>query len=140
MTAAHACSSTAEYVLFTAIDGAERAGEGSRMAEGRMTAAEFEALQPRLRRLTIDSYNVARAVFVDGMRPVEVATQHGTSRQRVNGIIRRVEEAMKEFPADWRRVDVFLPPELAAQVERMAEEARAAYAAGGANSSSGSPA
>lgn len=139
MTAAHACSSTAGYVLFTSIDGAERAGEGSRMREGTMSAADFEALKPRLGRLTIDSFNIARAFFVEGKRPVEVAAQHGTSRQRVNGIIRRVEEAMKDVPADWRRVEVFLPPELAAQVERMAEEARAAYA-GGAKGSSGSPA
>ncbi|UZO95002.1 Hypothetical protein RMHFA_05582 (plasmid) [Roseomonas mucosa] len=107
------------------------------MAEGRMTAAEFEALRPRLRRLTVDSFGIARAVFVDGARPATVATQHNTSRQRVYAIVKRVEEAIAAVPTDWRRVEVWLPPELAAQVEKMAEDAQAAHA-GEASGNSGS--
>lgn len=139
MSAERAFSSTPVYSKFTGVDGVTLAREEVAMSQGKMTADEFEALQPRLGRLTVDTVKIARSVFVDGVRPVDAAAQHGTSRQRVNAIIRRFEEATREFPADWQRVDVWLPPELAAQVERMAEEARAAYA-GGANGSSGSPA
>lgn len=138
MSVERAFSSTPVYSGFTGVDGAALARERLSMAEGKMTADEFDALQPRLGRLTVDTVKIARTVLVDGVRPVDAATQYGTSRQRVNAIIRRFEEATREFPTDWRRVDVWLPPELAARVEQMAQEARAAYA-GGAKGSSGSP-
>ncbi|ONF49443.1 hypothetical protein RSM1_09095 [Methylobacterium radiotolerans] len=91
-----------------------------------MTADQFEAMLPRLGRLTLDTVSIARTVLVDGLRPVDAARLHGTSRQRINAVLRRFEDATREFPADWRHVDVWLPPEQAAQVERMAEAARAA--------------
>lgn len=94
-------------------------------ADRKMTPGEFDALLPRLGRLSLDTVTIARAVLVDGLRPAEAATKHGTSRQRVNTVLRRIEAAQSEYPADWRRVEVWLPPELAAQVEKMAEEARA---------------
>lgn len=109
------------------------------MARGSMTLAEFEAQLPKLGRLTLNSVNIARAVLVDGLGPAEAGHQHGMTRQRVNGILKRFDALAKQVPKDWRRVEVWLPPELAAQVEAMAEKARADYA-GAESGSSGSPA
>lgn len=89
-----------------------------------MTADEFEALRPRLGRLALDTVDIARAVLVEGMRPAEAAVRHNMSRQRVHGIVQRFRAAAQEVPSGWRRVEVWLPPELAAEVEAMARRAR----------------
>lgn len=129
-------SQTQSHVVFTSVDARLMEHEGRNMdGEPKMTAAEFDALLPRLGRLTVDTVKIARSVLVDGQRPSEAAAQHGTSRQRVNAILKRVEEAAREFPTDWRRVDVWLPPELAAQVEEWAQRARADHAGADSGSS-----
>ncbi len=91
----------------------------------RLTAAEFEALRPHLGRLTMDSVKIARMVLVDGVKQSEVATQYGMSRQRIHGIMVRFAAASQAVPTGWRRVEVWLPPELADQVETMADKVRA---------------
>lgn len=93
-----------------------------------MTAEEFEALRPRLGRLALDTIEIARAVLVGGMKPTAAATRYNMSRQRVHGIIGRFRAAAQQVPTGWRRVEVWLPPKLAAKVEAMAEQARADYA------------
>ena len=90
----------------------------------RLTAAEFEALRPHLGRLTMDTVEIARLVLVDGMKQAEAAARFGMSRQRIHGIIVRFAAASQAVPTSWRRVEVWLPPELADQVEAMAEKAR----------------
>jgi len=92
-----------------------------------MTAKEFEALRPRLGRLALDTIEIARAVLVDGMKTTEAANRHNMTRQRVHGIVQRFRAAAQEVPTGWRRVEVWLPPELAQQVEAMAEQARASH-------------
>ena len=98
------------------------------MAGGTMTPGEFDALLPRLGRLTLDTVKIARAVLVDGMGAAEAGQAHGMTRQRIHAIVKRFDAAAKEFPRNWRKIQVWLPPELAAQVEAMAEKARADYA------------
>jgi hypothetical protein len=93
-----------------------------------MSAAAFEAVLPRLGRLSLDSVKTARAVLVEGLGLSEVAQRHGTSRQRVHAIVKRFQAAMDEVPAGWRRVELWLPPEMVAQVEAMAEQARQEHA------------
>ena len=102
-----------------------------------MTPDEFEALRPRLGRLALDTVDIARAVLVDGMRPTEAAVRHNMSRQRVHGIVQRFRAAAQEVPTGWRRVEVWLPPERAVEVEAMARRAREEYAAKGAGGRSG---
>lgn len=132
-------SQTQSPVVFTSIDARLMEHEGPNMdGEQKMTAAEFDALLPRLGRLTVDTVKIARSVLVDGQRPFEAATQFGTSRQRVNSILKRVEQAVREIPASWKRVDVWLPPELAAQVEEWAQRARADHAGADSGSSGAS--
>ena len=94
------------------------------MAHARMTQAEFDALRPNLGRMALDTIDIARLVLVDGMTQAEVATAHNMSRQRVYGILQRFAAAAQSVPTGWRRVEVWLPPELADQVEAMAEQAR----------------
>jgi len=99
----------------------------------KLTLEEFEALRPLIGGLAVDTVDIARAVLVEGIRPAEAATRNKMSRQRVHGIIQRFRAAMREVPSTWRRIEVWLPPELAAQVEAMAEKARQDYAAAGVN-------
>ena len=95
------------------------------MAHARMTQAEFDALRPNLGRMALDTIDIARLVLVDGMTQAEVATTHNMSRQRVYGILQRFAAAAQSLPTGWRRVEVWLPPKLADQVEIMAEAALA---------------
>jgi hypothetical protein len=92
-----------------------------------MTLAEFEALRPLLGRLAIDSFAVAKAVLVDGERQTAVAARMGMTQQRVHGIVQRFRAASQEVPTGWRRVEVWLPPELAKQVTAIANKARKDY-------------
>ena len=95
---------------------------------GTMTTKEFDALRPHLGRLALDTVKIARAVLVEGMRPTEAATRHNMTRQRVHGIVQRFRAAAQEVPTGWRRVEVWLPVELAAQVEALAKKARSDHA------------
>lgn len=90
-----------------------------------MTPEEFEALRPRLGRLALDTIDLARSVLVDGETQSAAAIRHGMSRQRVHGIVQRFKAAAEELPTNWRRVEVWLPPALAANVEALAKQARA---------------
>ncbi|MCC8616303.1 TrfB-related DNA-binding protein [Xanthomonas vesicatoria] len=89
-----------------------------------MTAAEFDSIQPRLGRLTVDTVQIARRVLVDGKSQAEAAEENGLSRQRVSHMVQRVMAAANAFPSDWERVDEWMPPELAKQVRALAAEAR----------------
>jgi hypothetical protein len=96
----------------------------------KMTLQEFEALRPLLGRLALDTVDIARAVLVEGVKPADAATRNHMSRQRVHGIVQRFRAAARQVPATWRRVEVWLPPELAKQVEAIAAKAREDHAAG----------
>ena len=90
-----------------------------------ITSDEFNALRPLLGRLALDTVEVARTVLVDGVKPIEAAAKFNMSRQRVHGIVQRFRAAAQEVPTGWKRIEVWLPPELAEQVAAMAEKARA---------------
>jgi hypothetical protein len=93
-----------------------------------MTVDEFERLRPRLGRVSPASVAIARAVLVDGLTISEAGQRNGLTRQRVHGIVKRFQVAAELVPSDWKRIEVWLPPALAAQVEDMAQKARAALA------------
>ncbi|NPD70356.1 helix-turn-helix domain-containing protein (plasmid) [Lichenicola cladoniae] len=97
------------------------------MAKTTMTQDDFDALRPSLGRMTVDTMDVARLVLVAGVSQADAAGRYGMSRQRVYGIMKRFEAASQGWPTDWRKVEVWLPPKLAAEVEGMAEAAIAEH-------------
>lgn len=105
----------------------------------KMTPQEFDALRPLLGRLALDTIDIARAVLVEGIKPAEAAAHHHMSRQRVHGIVQRFRAAARQVPATWRRVEVWLPPELAVQVQALAAKAREEHAAGAPKGSDARP-
>jgi hypothetical protein len=107
------------------------------MAKPLMSDFDFEALRPHLGRLSLDTVELAREILVNGQRQSEVARKHGLTRQRVSGMVSRVLAAENGIPRGWEKMEVWLPPELAAQVKAMAEKARADYAAGASSGRSG---
>jgi len=100
------------------------------MAAEKMTAKEFKALMPRLKRMTVGNVEIARRVLVDGISQVEAASESGLTKQRVGALVKSVQAVALEIPADWVQVEVWLPPELADQVRQMAADAKARIEAG----------
>ena len=90
-----------------------------------MTAKDFKSLMPRLKRMTVGNVEVARRVLVDGVSQTEAANESGLTKQRVGAVVKSVLAVSQEYPANWVQVEVWLPPELAAQVRQMADEAKA---------------
>ena len=86
---------------------------------------EFDALQPRLHRFASETIAIARAVLVDGESQSFAAERFGTTRQRVHGIVQRVEAIANDVPAGWRKVECWLPPKMAHYVEMMVAKALA---------------
>lgn len=90
-----------------------------------MTASEFDALAPKMRRVTVGTMEVMRRILVDGESRVEVAASVGLTPQRVGAMVKQFRAAQNEIPPNWVEVNEWLPPELAAEVRRMAAEAKA---------------
>lgn len=94
------------------------------MSKERMTAAEFDALAPKMRRVTVGTMEVMRRILVDGESRVDVAASVGLTPQRVGAMVKQFRAAQNDIPPNWIEVKEWLPPELAAQVRKMAAEAR----------------
>jgi transposase len=90
-----------------------------------ISSDEFDALQPRLHRLAPETIAIAKAVLVDGESQSFAAERFGTSRQRVHGIVQRVEAVANNVPAGWRKVECWLPPKMARHIEMLIEKALA---------------
>jgi TrfB plasmid transcriptional repressor len=78
--------------------------------------------------MTIDTVRLARRILVEGVPPSEIAKETGLSKQRVGAMVNRVLAVAKGIPKGWEHVEVWLPPELAAQVRQMEQDARNAIA------------
>ncbi|OON62484.1 hypothetical protein B0920_03225 [Massilia sp. KIM] len=64
-----------------------------------MSAAEFEACIPFLQQLSEKRIAAARAVLVDGEKPVIVALRYQWSRQAVNMCVNRLWETFENYKA-----------------------------------------
>jgi hypothetical protein len=100
------------------------------MKEERMTAEAFDALAPKMRRVTVGSMEVMRRILVGGESRDQVAASVGLTPQRVGAMVKQFRAAQSDIPASWVEVREWLPPELAAQVRKMAAEAKANVKAG----------
>lgn len=88
----------------------------------RYTPAEWETYYPALKGLAITTVEIARAVLVDGKRPIDIAEERGESRQLVHAAVKRVRGVLEKKEAQGLvPVLVWLPPELAEQVREMAK-------------------
>lgn len=90
----------------------------------------FDALLPRLGRLSKANIGIAREAFVEGRMPSEIAIAHGITRQRVHHILRHFRAAQHEAPPHWHKIEVWVPPELGPQIREIAANARARHYAG----------
>ncbi|KSP76099.1 hypothetical protein APB20_29270 [Pseudomonas aeruginosa] len=88
----------------------------------RYTLEHWEQCLPAMKRLHPDTLAIARAVFVDGVKPIEVARHTGRSAQNVNSALKRVEPYLQKGGAGLVFVGVWLPPDLAEQVRQMAAQ------------------
>lgn len=99
------------------------------MSNSLLTPAEFEAAVSAMGRTKPDSIEIARMVLVDGRGLSEVAAELKISRQWVNKISKKVQSYARTIPAGWVHVDVWLPQEVAEEVERIAVEAQERFQA-----------
>ena len=89
-----------------------------------MTAKEFDALKPRMARMTVKTIQIARDVLVSGLGLAEAGEKAGVSRQRVKLLVDRVLAVRDEAPADWVKVDIWLPPDEAEKIRALAASAK----------------
>ena len=100
------------------------------MPEEQMTADEFDALMPKMRRVTIGTMQVMRRILVDGESRADVAASVGLTPQRITAMMKQFKAAQSGYPPNWVEVREWLPPELAAEVRRMAAQAKASAKVG----------
>lgn len=75
-------------------------------------------------RLGVQARDMARAVLVDGRAQVDVATEHGMTKQRVSLAVGTVERAYKKFSSPGVsaiRVELDLPESLALELSGLLE-------------------
>ncbi|MFA0965067.1 TrfB-related DNA-binding protein [Pseudomonas amygdali] len=97
-----------------------------------MAAEEFERVmavlagQNRRRAFSDRSINAARLVLVMGASVSEAALETGLSRQVVHRLMARIRARLEDLPADWVKVEAWLPPAAAGDVLALAESLRSA--------------
>jgi len=99
--------------------------------ERRLTAKQFDALVPLLGGVTESRIHAARSVLVDGIGPTEAGDQFGLPKQRVRDIVEKVLRLKDDIPADWVRVNTWLPPVEAEKAIALSEKCKAKRKFGG---------
>lgn len=100
---------------------------------GLMTAEKFERVmdlmagQQRRRGFSDRSIRAARLVLVMGASVAEAAQEVGLARQVVHRLMIRIRARLQALPADWIKVDTWLPPAEAQQVIELAAQLLANY-------------
>ncbi|UVJ41931.1 transcriptional regulator KorA [Pseudomonas sp. LS1212] len=87
----------------------------------RFTLEQWEQFSPAMRSMNVGTVQIARAVLVDGKRPIDVADELGESSQLVYAAVKRVREILERKALGLVPVLVWLPPEQAEQVKEMAK-------------------
>lgn len=103
---------------------------------GPMTPNEFERVmeimqaQSRRRAFSVRSIKAARLVLVMGASVAEAAAEADLARQVVHRLMMRIQARLRALPADWVRVDVWLPADAARQVTDLAHILNSEYEQG----------
>lgn len=98
-----------------------------------MGAEEFERViamlsgQSRHRAFSDRSVAAARLVLVMGASVSEAAAEIGLSRQAVHTLMTRIRSRLEGLPADWIKVEAWLPPAAADEIIRRAQLLRTAH-------------
>jgi len=93
------------------------------MTEQRLTKTEFDEKKRCLESLAYSSVLLAELVLVNGLTVAAAAQQLNMSRQNAHQIMKRVGALIEGFPADWEKLELWVPPELAAEVRRRVHDA-----------------
>ncbi len=103
----------------------ERSTIDMAISKRRMTAAEFEAVQPLLH-ISQDRIDAARAALVDGRTHQAIAAPHGWTRQAVNDAVTVVWNVLRDYrvaqsksensglllPPGWEKITLIAPTAL----------------------------
>lgn len=95
------------------------------MPKPEMTAEQFERLLPALKRLTLETVDIARDVLVHGKTQTEVAKERGKTKQRVGQLVQQVLAKRDDIPEGWEYLELWVPAELASDVRSKVEGLRA---------------
>lgn len=96
-----------------------------------MSAEDFEWFMQELdasstrRGYSEKSIEAARLVLVKGASITEAAAETNQTRQAVSQLMTRIRRRVEALPKGWVKVDQWLPAEVAAQVESIAEQMKA---------------
>jgi len=89
----------------------------------RITEQDWKRAEPAINHFAKVSLDIAHAVLVEGKKQVDAAEEFGRTKQTVNNAVNRVWEAISPLiDSKLEYVEVWLPPELAEKVRKMAEE------------------
>lgn len=92
----------------------------------RMTAADFDAVRPLLKKISNERADAARSALVDGETLAEIAVRHNCSRQAINNIVTTFWDKLSDYheaqsatanagvllPPGWEQVTLIAPKAL----------------------------
>ncbi|HBP1103755.1 TPA: hypothetical protein L5T96_006220 [Pseudomonas aeruginosa] len=84
------------------------------------TPEQWKTYLPALQSLAGKTVQIARAVLVEGKKPIDVANAIGESRQNVHAAVKRVNGVLERETQGLVPVLVWLTPDEAEEVKRMA--------------------
>ncbi|KND60982.1 hypothetical protein BVER_00865c [Candidatus Burkholderia verschuerenii] len=99
----------------------------------KLTPEEFEAIKPRLKRMSQRNVDAAYQVLVNDKTQSEIARELGVTQQSIGDAVNAVwkhfqkhyeQESGLAIPSDWIKVSALLPPEMAKVVTQMEKSAR----------------
>lgn len=94
-----------------------------RTKDKRISADDWKRAEPAINHFAKVSLDIAYAVLVEGKKQTEAAEQFDRSKQAVGNAVNRVWETLETVLENkLEHVEVWLPPELADKVRKMAED------------------
>lgn len=89
-----------------------------------LTQDEFDKARPLFGRMSQETIEMARLVLVEGFSQTQVAKEFKLTRQRVSLAVKQILTAIDDVPADWVKLDVWLPSSMANEVIKKIDEVK----------------
>ena len=94
-----------------------------RTKDKRISPADWKRVEPAINHFAKVSLDIAYAVLVEGKKQTDAAVQFDRSKQAVGNAVNGVGDTIDTMLDNrLEHVEVWLPPELAEQVRKMAED------------------